>query len=139
MKLTGLISFITPALAITASYDTVYDSRDTSLVGVACSNGDHGLMKRGYNKFGDLPTFPNIGGTSNIAGWNSPECGTCWNLTYTTQEGEQRMVTITAIDASKNGFNIAEAAMNTLTNGHALDLGVVDVTAVQVLASFCGL
>lgn len=44
-----------------------------------------------------------------------------------------------AIDVALNGFNIAEAALNTLTNGQAAFLGRITATATQVAASNCGL
>ena len=57
MKLTSLVIFIASALAMPVSYDPIYDSHDTSLVGVACSNGDHGLMMQGYHTLGDVPEY----------------------------------------------------------------------------------
>ena len=46
---------------------------------------------------------------------------------------------VTAMDHAANGFNIAEAAMNTLTNGQAEFLGRITAGATQVAASNCGL
>lgn len=62
------------------------------------------------------------------------QCGTCWQLTY-----GGRTINVLAIDHTATGFNLAEAAMNELTNGQAAALGRVDATAVQVAASECGL
>ena len=44
-----------------------------------------------------------------------------------------------AIDHAGSGFNIALEAMNKLTNGQAVQLGVVQATVNQVAASVCGL
>lgn len=44
-----------------------------------------------------------------------------------------------AIDYVGQGFNIAKAAMNNLTNGHAQQLGRVDATYAQVDLSKCKL
>ena len=33
------------------------------------------MLTKGYKVFQDLPTFLNIGGSSAVPGWNSPNCG----------------------------------------------------------------
>lgn len=116
-----------------ASYDTVYDNASSSMNTVACSDGPHGLAKK-YPTFSNLPTFPNIGGASAIAGWNSVNCGTCWNLTF-----EGVSILVTAIDQTDDGFNLAEEALNTLTDGNAEWYGAVQADAAQVDKSLCGL
>ena len=89
----------------------------------------------GFHTFGDLPTFPFIGGAPAIEGFDSPACGTCWNVTF-----NGTTATVAAIDAGgPNNFNIAHAAMDFLTGGRATFLGVVNASAVQVNASACGL
>ena len=138
MKVFTIVStlalFASSALGITVSYDTTYDNRGQSLATVSCSDGTNGLLTRGFSTFGSLPGFPNIGGAAAVGGWNSPNCGTCWRLTY-----QGRSINVLAIDHAGAGFNIALAAMNTLTNGQAVNLGRVDATATQVAASNCGL
>lgn len=84
--------------------------------------------------FGNLPHFPNIGGAAAIAGWNDPNCGTCWQLTYNGTS-----VNVLAIDHAQSGFNIALGAMNTLTNNNAAFLGRINAQAQQVDSSACGL
>jgi len=91
------------------------------------------LVTKGYNTFGDLPDFPFIGGAAVVTGWNSTECGTCWQLAY-----KGNTVTVLAVDYTAAGFNIAEEALNDLTNGQAVQLGRVTATAKQVPASHCG-
>jgi Cerato-platanin len=44
-----------------------------------------------------------------------------------------------AIDTAATGFNIAQKALDELTNNQAVALGRVDVTAYEVAASYCGL
>ena len=78
--------------------------------------------------------LPRIGGAAAVAGWNSAQCGTCWQLTY-----NGKSINVLAVDHTDAGFNIAKAAMNTLTGGHAEEFGRVDATATQVSASACGL
>jgi hypothetical protein len=116
------------------SYDPVYDTASESLSQVACSDGSHGLITRGYTTFGSLPHFPYIGGASAIPGWNSPQCGTCWSITY-----NGTTIHVLAIDHADSGFNIGENAMNFLTHGNAVEFGLVQATTAQVAASVCGL
>jgi Cerato-platanin len=133
----ALIPSIT--LATTVSYDTRYDNGGSSLTSVACSDGANGLITRGFNTFKDLPSFPHIGGAQAVAGWNSPNCGTCWQLAYTNAQGMTNTINVLAIDVAQSGSNIALSAMNELTGGNAAQLGRIDVVSLQVNASVCGL
>ncbi|KAG8217098.1 heat-stable antigen [Butyriboletus roseoflavus] len=135
---TAALIFVLPAFAYTKvtktlTYDNTYDDPSWSLNGVACSNGANGLYTKGYDTLGDLPTFPNVGGVYTVTGWNSPNCGTCYQVTYGTTT-----IHVTAVDVSE-GFNLSEEAMNTLTGGLAYQLGKVNVTSIQVASSVCGL
>ncbi|KAH8166080.1 cerato-platanin [Xylaria polymorpha] len=138
MQLSNIFSFLTLAVAtsaVTVAYDQGYDDAGRSLTAVACSDGPNGLITRyGWQTQGQIPRFPNIGAAVAVAGWNSAACGTCWKLTY-----NGRSVNVLAVDHAGAGFNIALAAMNTLTNGQAVALGRVEATAVQVATSACGL
>lgn len=118
----------------TLSYDTTYDDSSEPLANLACSDGVYGLETKGYTTLGDLPTFPNVGGVYTVTGWDSPACGTCYNVTYGSKS-----VLILAVDVSQEGFNIAEAAMNTLTGNLATELGRINVQSTQVDASYCGI
>ncbi|KAF9027710.1 hypothetical protein BDZ89DRAFT_951933, partial [Hymenopellis radicata] len=44
---------------------------------------------RGYTTFDSLPMFPYIASSSSsvVAGWNSPQCGSCWCLVYKDAKG----------------------------------------------------
>lgn len=133
----SFFALIAPSLAqasVTVSYDNAYDDSGASLDTVACSDGSNGLLTKHFTTFGSLPSFPRVGGAAAVAGWNSPNCGTCWQLTYNGVS-----VNVLAIDHTDEGFNISEEAMNLLTNGQAVDLGRVTATATQVAASVCGL
>ncbi|KDQ59716.1 hypothetical protein JAAARDRAFT_33287 [Jaapia argillacea MUCL 33604] len=138
MKFTTILAafslLIAPALGVQVTYDTTYDIGSQSLSTVACSDGVNGLLTKGYTTFSSLPTFPNIGGAQAVAGWNSPNCGTCWSLTWGGNN-----VTVLAVDHAGSGFNIGLQAMNTLTGGQAYDLGVVQATATQLANSACGM
>jgi Cerato-platanin len=80
-----------------------------------------------------------IGGAAAIKSWNSPNCGTCWQLTYTNDKGKSTSINLLAVDVSDDGFNVSLEAMNALTNNLATELGRIDVQSVQVDASTCGL
>lgn len=117
------------------SYDTGYDLSSRSLNDVACSNGVNGLMTRyGWSTQGDVAGFPAIGGAEAVEKWDSPSCGTCWNL-----EWEGNSINVLAIDHAGEGFNLALEAMNALTNNQAEMLGRVDATATQVDVADCGI
>ena len=114
-----------------------YDNKYQSLSNVACSDGVNGLVTRGFTTFDSLPTFPNIGGVFAVERWNSTECGSCWALTW---EGTGVTIHVTAIDTVYSGFDISDAAVNTLTGGNAgPSFSEVDVDATQVDPSYCGL
>ncbi|KAL1985426.1 hypothetical protein VTN96DRAFT_7869 [Rasamsonia emersonii] len=121
------------ATQVSVSYDTSYDNANLDLSTVACSNGQHGLETKGYKTAGQLPKFPFVGGSPTVAGWDSPNCGSCYALTW-----ENNTIYVTAIDAAPNGFNIALSAMNQLTGGLAQQLGRVTATYTPADPSQCG-
>jgi hypothetical protein len=103
------------------------------MTAVSCSNGTNGIVTQyGWQKQSDIPNFPYIGGVPAIRGWNSSSCGTCWKLTYNS-----RSIQVLGVDQGHGGFNIALAAMQELTNGHAIELGRVNALATQVPLSNC--
>ena len=130
----SLAALFSVASADVVRFNTFYDNASTSLNNVACSNGDNGLVTKGFPTFGSLPSFPSIGGVSAVKGWNSPECGSCWQLTYSGNT-----IYVTAVDTISDGFDISLAGMNLLTNGQAQQLDTVNAQATQVDESFCGL
>jgi hypothetical protein len=147
--LTSVILIALPSFAVAApattsditsvAYNVFYDDPSISLSAVACSNGINGLESRGYTTFGSLPKFPHIGASPAVAGWNSPNCGTCWSLTYSGAGGKQKTINVIAVDRATSGWVLSEAAMNELTGGHAEELGRVNAHAHQVAASVCGM
>ncbi|KAF8329040.1 Cerato-platanin [Amanita rubescens] len=142
VNLASLLAFVTvPVLGqTTAAYDAAFDNGAASLNTVACSRGPNGLESRGFTTFSSVPTFPNIGGAYNVEGFNSPACGTCWQLTYTGPAGVSKSINITAVDrAPANSFTLSLEALNTLTNNQGVALGRVPITAVRLPASACGL
>lgn len=102
---------------------------------MACSDGANGLItKYGWQTQGQVKGFPHIGGAQAVAGWNSPNCGTCWQATY-----NGRSIYILAIDRASQGLNIAFSALNELTGGNAEQFGRVDAVVKQVSVNNCGL
>ncbi|KAK2593046.1 hypothetical protein QQS21_009254 [Conoideocrella luteorostrata] len=121
------------ASAVQVRWDAGYDRADRSMAEVSCSDGEHGLMRK-YPTQGALPNFPNIGAAEAIAGWNSPNCGSCWALEYNGNR-----VKILAIDHGAPGFNIGQKAMDALTNGRAVEVGTVDATVTPLTPADCGM
>ncbi|KAH8991580.1 Cerato-platanin [Lactarius akahatsu] len=138
MKFTStIISFaalFSVASAVNVRYDTAYDNAQGSLSTVACSDGSNGLLTKNFTTFGSLPSFPNIGAAQAVGGWNSPACGSCWTISF-----GGKSINVIAVDHAGDGFNLSLEAMNTLTNGHAQELGVINAQATQVDPSQCGL
>ncbi|KAJ3491941.1 hypothetical protein NLI96_g357 [Meripilus lineatus] len=121
-----------PPATVPVRFSNAYDKKTLSMNSVACSNGANGLLTKGYKTLGSLKVFPYIGGAAAVKGWNSPKCGSCWEITY-----GRTTVTILAVDSAKEGFVLSKAALDKLTAGHAAQYGVVQATAKEVPASKC--
>jgi len=121
----ALYDFAIPS-PLRATYDNTFDNAHGLLNNVACSDGANGLASR-YPRFGDLPSFPHIGGAFDIV-WNSPNCGGCWSV---SNKASGATIFVTAIDTAEIGFNIAEAAFRQL-NGGQFGEGVLEVVARRV-------
>lgn len=119
-----------PILRIT--YSTQYDNKNLSLNGVACSNGQNGLVTKGYKTLGDLKNFPFIGGSQYVEGWNSANCGACYRL-----NSDYGDIYILAVDHAAEGFVLSKAAMDKLTNGQAANLGYMEAAIYSADASDC--
>lgn len=123
---------------ISVSYDERYDQGTSSLTTVSCSDGTNGLITQGYSNFESLPNFPLIGGAPTVEGWNSPNCGKCYQLHY--QNGKvNKTINVLAVDSAVGSFNLGLQALNQLTGGNAQQLGRVDATYTEVEASECGI
>ena len=116
------------------TFDTTYDSGDLSLNNVACSNGNNGLVTKGFTTLNSLPSFPFVGGAHVVSGWNSDQCGTCWSLTY-----ESSTIYVLAIDTAGVGFNIARSAMQVLAGDAGVQAGKVSAQIAPADAWHCGL
>ena len=113
-----------------------YDNGNESMNNVACSNGANGLVTK-FPPFNKLPTFPFIGGGFTVHNWNSPECGSCWEL---TDPATGVTIFVTAIDTISSGFSLSHAAVSNLTRGNAgPTFSEVNVDATEVPRHICGL
>jgi len=108
-----------------------FDASNGSMDTVACSNGVNGLEME-FPTFGDVPSFPFIGGAYDIV-WNSPNCGSCWNI---TNPATGLSINMTAINVAGVGFNIAQSAFANLTNGDT-DVDEIEVVANKLSATPC--
>ena len=117
------------APVVRVGYSGQYDNKKLAGNGVACSNY---LMHKGYHTLGDLKDFPYVTGTQYVADSSSPNCGSCWKLTYGSKS-----VNVLAVDHVPEGFVMSQAAMDKLTDGQSLKLGHVQAAAQQVANSEC--
>lgn len=115
-----------------ATFDTDYDDASLSLSTVTCSNGENGLVTKGYNTVGDLPT-QDVAGSLTVKGWNDVNCGACYSLSY-----KNETVYVVAIDAAIGEFNVAQKVLDKLTHGHAQEFGSVPVDYEKVDELNCG-
>nr|WGT79744.1 cerato-platanin-like protein 2 [Ganoderma boninense] len=120
----------------TIAYDQTYDNGSLSTTGIACSNGIKGVIDQdGALTLSEIPNWPNISGAPVIAGWNSVNCSSCWELTLGDNFGT--VVHLLAVDVSSGGFNVGLNVLNNLTRNNALDLGRVPATARRVEQTAC--
>lgn len=105
MKFTQAIAlaatFIVPALSATYPlvYDTQFDNPNGAVANTIC-----GPLASKWPTFGKVPMFPAIGGAFAINEFNSTECGSCWLLTYTRENGQNVSTYYTAISNAPTGF-----------------------------------
>ncbi|EEC00029.1 hypothetical protein MPER_00128, partial [Moniliophthora perniciosa FA553] len=81
----ALALLTTSAVAVQLQYDTAYDHADQSLSSVACSNGENGLLTKGYTTFGSVKgttASTYVGAAEAITGWNSAACGNCYQIKW---------------------------------------------------------
>lgn len=118
--------------SVSVQYDTTYDNFSFPISHVACSDGPNGLEGKGYNTLGQLPDFPFVGASPTIPGWNSPNCGACYNITYNTVS-----LYVMGIDSSTSAFVLSQAALDRLTGGQAVALGQITASYDSVDSTHC--
>ncbi|PGH14331.1 hypothetical protein AJ79_03153 [Helicocarpus griseus UAMH5409] len=121
---------------MTVAFEPLYDNSQLDLLTTACSNGNNGLVTKGYNVAGDLPTFPRIGAAFAVEGWDSVNCGKCFKIKYEPTGIE---IPVIAVDHAGAGFNLAKAAMDELTGGRAAEIGRTDMTVTEATPADCGM
>ncbi|PWW76094.1 Cerato-platanin [Tuber magnatum] len=122
-------------VATTAGYDRVYDNGSLSTLSLACSDGPNGLFSKGYPTLGSLPGFPLVGAIETISGWNSPNCGKCYKVTYTATGAS---INIIGVDSAARGIVMSLGALDQLTGNLGEAVGRVDVTYVETARTDCG-
>lgn len=113
-------------------YDTTYDNASLSIDSVACSDGPNGLGTKGDSTLGAVPGFPFIGGSPTVSGWDSPNCGACYAITYGSTT-----IYVTAVDVATSSFVLSLEALNKLTDNQAVALGHVTAEYSVADASSC--
>ncbi|KAL0580385.1 hypothetical protein V5O48_001630 [Marasmius crinis-equi] len=131
----AILTLLPAISAVQLQYDAAYDNSGQSMNTVACSDGSNGLASR-YSTFGSVPS--RVAAADVIGGWNSPNCGACFRLSYTSG-GTTRSINVVAVDVAGSGFNVGKNAMDELTNGQAVALGKIDVQSERLSSSDCGL
>ena len=129
----GALTTPTPA-SVPVTYDNTYDNPTGSLFNVACSNGDNGLLTKGFTDFQSLPPFPYIGGAAAVEHWDSESCGSCWKLQYC----DKPPVYVIAVDNAAI-IQLGQPAFDQFAGEEGAKRGSVNATAVEVDPSFCGL
>ncbi|KAG9315824.1 Cerato-platanin [Chiua virens] len=129
-----LSAAVLPSLAqsgsVKVTYVGLYDDPNWSLDSTACSNGANGLDTK-WAVLGDIPNFPAVAGIPGLT-WNSPLCGTCWELSYDDGANMMHNITVTAVDAAYSTFNVAEDAFTSWAGTSGVAAGSIEATAVQV-------
>ncbi|KAG9312667.1 Cerato-platanin [Chiua virens] len=128
-----LSAAVSPSIAqsgsVKVTYDSLYDNPNWSLGNTACSDGPNGLQSK-WPTLGVIPGYPAVGGIPGLT-WNSPLCGTCWQLSYVDSANMAHHIKITAVDAAFT-FNLAEDAFAGWAGPSGVAAGSIAATAVQV-------
>ena len=117
---------VTSAMSGVVTWDGVYDQDTTSVYTFSC---EPYLHSKGWSQLDMIPTFPDVGASKSITGWNSASCGTCYKLSYTPKGGKNRWLTMMAISTAQGNhdFVISRAGLDFLTDGKADALGYITV------------
>ncbi|KAL6860808.1 Cerato-platanin domain-containing protein [Trichoderma novae-zelandiae] len=119
------------AETVSATFNSLYDDPYRSLSEVVCWRENIGFMPNlDWTLQQDAVGFI---GVDKIKGLNSGKCFTCWTLSY-----EGRAISLLALDGADSGVVMSFNALQYLTDGRAQELGRVDIEAVEVDTSECG-
>ncbi|KAL7949288.1 hypothetical protein V8C42DRAFT_310479 [Trichoderma barbatum] len=129
-----LVAIVAPVSAgiVSATFDTRYDDPSRSLSEVACWKKNIGFMPNLDWKFQqDAVGFI---GVDSIGRLNSAKCLSCWTLGY-----NGKTISLLALDSADSGIVMSLDSLQFLTDGRAHELGRVDIHAIEVDTSKCGL
>ena len=101
------------------TWSGAYGDPTLPLSGLACSQW---AAENGYETLADVPGYPAVGGIVAVNGTNTANCGQCYLV---LNEQEPYSTIFVAVDAAGAGIVTSLAAMNTLTNGQAEELGSI--------------
>ena len=113
---------------VMVTWDGIYDQPWTSIYSFSC--GDY-LKNKGITMLDMISTWPDIGAASAITGWNSPNCGRCYELSY-APTGLWIIITAISTAQGNQDFVISKSGLDYLTGGKADAMGSASVTAVLV-------
>ncbi|KAK6437629.1 hypothetical protein LTR95_006176 [Oleoguttula sp. CCFEE 5521] len=136
MRPDASLTLLTKAVVSLASvsYDASKDNGTRSLAEMACADGAFGLTTRyGWQTQGDIPHFPYLGGWDGVGVFSGWGCGACLAVTY-----DDKTVNIVVVDRIEYGLDIAETAVDELTDGQATQIGLFDAKVKVVASSACG-
>ncbi|KAJ3563300.1 hypothetical protein NP233_g9025 [Leucocoprinus birnbaumii] len=130
-------AFAQPPSPSVLNYDTRFDDPNGSLGSTACS-ADVGNLQ-GHHTFGSIPNFPHIAGSFLIEGFNSTNCGACYELSYTRADGTQVYLPFTIINTADRGFISSVKGLEDLTGlSTSVFTGDAPITYKEVPSYDCG-
>ncbi|KAI9353002.1 allergenic cerato-platanin Asp F13 [Zopfochytrium polystomum] len=116
--------------AVPIAYDPYFSNGALSTAALACGS----FLPAGTTTAAGIAGFPFIGASADIT-WNSPTCSTaCYTITYGAAA-----ITVRAVDGCGAGFVLSLEAMDALTGGQAMALGMVMADAVLTDPAACGI
>jgi hypothetical protein len=129
MNFFAILALLAPAasaVTVSLTFDGMYATADQPLSTFSCP----GLF--GAERVNQLAAWPNVTATAFIERNLSPNCGTCWQVTY-----QGRSINLLAIDHAPQGFTASPFTVNWLTSGTGITNGRVDVDVTQIDPSEC--
>lgn len=115
-----------------ATFNTLYDDPSRPLSEVACWKKKTGLMPNlDWSLQKDTVGFI---GVDKIGHFSIAKCLSCWTLAY-----DDKTISLFALDSADSGIVMSLNALQYLTDGRALELGRVDIHAIEVDTSNCGI
>ncbi|RFU74625.1 eliciting plant response like [Trichoderma arundinaceum] len=117
---------------VTATFNALYDDPSRPLSEVSCWRKDVGFMPHlDWKLQKDAVGFIGIDSLSRL---NTANCFSCWMISY-----NGKTISLLAIDGSNSGVVMSLDALQSLTDGRALELDHIDVNAIEVDTSHCGI